>query len=49
MPFIVVFHSFDEDYLRALTEGDAVVESHFTAYFGELLSLNSVSAFVPRS
>ena len=35
----MVFHSFDEDYLRRLTEGDAVVESHFTAYFGELLSL----------
>jgi RNA polymerase sigma-70 factor (ECF subfamily) len=35
----LLFHSFDADYLRRLTEGDAVVESHFTAYFGELLSL----------
>jgi RNA polymerase sigma-70 factor, ECF subfamily len=33
------FHSFDEDYVRRLAEGDAVVESHFTTYFGELLSL----------
>lgn len=33
------FHSFDEDYLRRLAGGDSVVESHFTAYFGELLTL----------
>jgi RNA polymerase sigma-70 factor (ECF subfamily) len=33
------FHSFDDDYLRRLAEGDAVVEAHFAAYFGKLLSL----------
>jgi len=33
------FHTFDEDYVHRLAHGDAVVESHFTAYFGELLSL----------
>ena len=35
----MLFHSFDEDYLRRLAQGDAVVENHFTTYFGELLSL----------
>jgi RNA polymerase sigma-70 factor, ECF subfamily len=35
----LIFHSFDRDYLRRLADGDAVVEAHFTAYFGELLSL----------
>lgn len=33
------FQSFDEDYVRRLVVGDAVVESHFTSYFSELLSL----------
>jgi RNA polymerase sigma-70 factor (ECF subfamily) len=33
------FQSFDEDYVQRLVVGDAVVESHFTNYFGELLSL----------
>lgn len=33
------FYSFDADYLRRLASGDSVVESHFTAYFGELLNL----------
>ena len=33
------FHSFDEDYLRRLADGDAVVEDHFSSYFGDLLSL----------
>jgi RNA polymerase sigma-70 factor (ECF subfamily) len=28
---------FDQDYVRRLTEGDASIERHFTAYFGELL------------
>jgi len=32
-------YSFDEDYLRRLTEGDSSVEAHFTAYFGSLLTL----------
>src|SRR5580704_11651267 len=31
------FHSFDEDYLRRLASGDAVVEHHFSSYFGDLL------------
>jgi RNA polymerase sigma-70 factor, ECF subfamily len=33
------FHSFDKDYLRRLANGDAVVEYHFSCYFGDLLSL----------
>ena len=33
------FHTFDEEYLRRLAEGDAVVEDHFATYFGKLLSL----------
>ena len=33
------FHSFDEDYLRRLADGDSVVEHHFSSYFGDLLSL----------
>ena len=33
------FHSFDEDYLQRLASGDAVVEHHFSSYFGELLLL----------
>ncbi len=33
------FHSFDELYLTRLASGDAAVEHHFSAYFGELLSL----------
>jgi RNA polymerase sigma-70 factor (ECF subfamily) len=35
----LLFHSFDADYLRRLAAGDAVVENHFTTYFGELLGL----------
>ena len=35
----MLFHSFDADYLRRLAECDPVVESHFTTYFSELLSL----------
>jgi RNA polymerase sigma-70 factor, ECF subfamily len=31
------FHSFDEDYLQRLVAGDAVVEHHFSSYFGDLL------------
>src|SRR5882672_1324725 len=31
------FHSFDEDYLQRLVGGDAVVEHHFSSYFGDLL------------
>jgi RNA polymerase sigma factor (sigma-70 family) len=33
------FHSFDQDYLRRLTNGDAAVEHHFSSYFGDLLLL----------
>jgi RNA polymerase sigma-70 factor (ECF subfamily) len=33
------FHSFDQDYLRRLASGDAVVEHHFSMYFGDLLLL----------
>jgi RNA polymerase sigma factor (sigma-70 family) len=33
------FHSFDQDYLRRLASGDAVVEHHFNSYFGDLLLL----------
>jgi RNA polymerase sigma-70 factor (ECF subfamily) len=33
------FHSFDQDYLGRLASGDAVVEHHFSSYFGDLLSL----------
>jgi RNA polymerase sigma factor (sigma-70 family) len=33
------FHSFDQDYLRRLARGDAVVECHFSSYFGDLLLL----------
>jgi RNA polymerase sigma-70 factor (ECF subfamily) len=33
------FHSFDLEYLQRLASGDAVVESHFSSYFGNLLLL----------
>ncbi len=33
------FHSFDDQYVRRLTEGDPLIADHFTAYFGELLTL----------
>lgn len=33
------FHSFDEEYLRRLREGDSQVERHFASYFGELIQL----------
>jgi len=35
------FHSFDEDYLRRLADGDPAVEHHFGSYFGDLLSLKA--------
>jgi RNA polymerase sigma-70 factor, ECF subfamily len=35
----LITFSFDGDYVRRLTEGDPSVEEHFTAYFGEILSL----------
>jgi RNA polymerase sigma-70 factor (ECF subfamily) len=35
----VLFHSFDDDYVKRLAAGDAIVESHFTTYFGQLLTL----------
>jgi RNA polymerase sigma-70 factor (ECF subfamily) len=31
--------SFNEDYLRRLIEGEAAIEQHFVAYFGELLHI----------
>jgi RNA polymerase sigma-70 factor (ECF subfamily) len=33
------FHSFDEEYLRRLRDGDSQVERHFASYFGELILL----------
>jgi len=33
------FSSFDREYIRRLTEGDPLISDHFSAYFGELLSL----------
>ena len=33
------FHSFDQDYLQRLASGDAIIEHHFSSYFGDLLSL----------
>jgi len=33
------FQSFDQEYVRRLTEGDRFVENDFTAYFSELLLL----------
>lgn len=33
------FHSFDQDYVRRLKEGDPTVEGDFATYFGELLYL----------
>jgi RNA polymerase sigma factor (sigma-70 family) len=33
------FHSFDQDYLQRLANGDAAVEHHFNSYFGDLLWL----------
>jgi RNA polymerase sigma-70 factor, ECF subfamily len=35
----VIFQAFDAEYLRQLREGDPRVESHFAAYFGELIHL----------
>ncbi len=35
----MIFHSFDADYIRRLTEGDPATEEHFASYFGELLLL----------
>jgi RNA polymerase sigma-70 factor (ECF subfamily) len=35
----LLFQTFDADYIRRLAAGDAFVESHFSAYFGELLTL----------
>lgn len=33
------YHSFDGDYLQRLASGDALVEAHFSTYFGDLLGL----------
>ena len=36
---VLIFHTFDADYIRRLTDGDPATEEHFAAYFGELLLL----------
>ena len=33
------FASFDQDYVQKLAAGDAVVERHFSSYFGDLLAI----------
>ena len=33
------FHSFDEEYVRRLRDGDSQVERHFANYFGELIQM----------
>jgi RNA polymerase sigma-70 factor (ECF subfamily) len=33
----LTFQSFDQDYVRRLTDGDKVVEQHFATYFGSVL------------
>lgn len=38
-PAIMEKQDFDAQYVSRLTEGDASVESHFTAYFGEFLQI----------
>jgi len=35
----VQFHSFDEEYVRRLRDGDSQVERHFANYFGELIQM----------
>lgn len=35
----MIFHSFDADYIRRLTDGDPATEQHFASYFSELLLL----------
>jgi len=35
----LTFYSFDDEYVRRLTNGDPEVEKHFSTYFGDLLSL----------
>jgi RNA polymerase sigma-70 factor, ECF subfamily len=35
----LIFHTFDADYIRRLTDGDPATEEHFAAYFSELLLL----------
>jgi RNA polymerase sigma-70 factor (ECF subfamily) len=37
--FTVHFHTFDDEYLRRLRDGDSQVEQHFASYFGELIHL----------
>ena len=36
---VVDFHTFDAEYVRRLAEGDPETESHFSIYFGRMLSL----------
>jgi len=35
----VEFVTFDQDYVRLLTDGDPAVERHFVSYFGELIRI----------
>jgi len=35
----MTFQSFDADYIKRLTDGDALVEDHFAAYFTKMLVL----------
>ena len=35
----VEFVTFDQEYVRSLTEGDPVTERHFVSYFGELIRI----------
>jgi RNA polymerase sigma-70 factor (ECF subfamily) len=36
---MMTFQSFDADYIKRLTDGDATVENHFAAYFSKMLVL----------
>ena len=40
-------HSFDEEYVRDLTEGKPEIERHFTAYFGNLILIKLRSRRLP--
>lgn len=40
-------YSFDADYLRRLTEGDAETEDHFAQYFGELIRIKASARLRP--
>jgi RNA polymerase sigma-70 factor (ECF subfamily) len=44
----VELYQFDEDYVKQLQAGDAMVEQHFVSYFGELLRIKLHSRFLPH-